>query len=142
VPTREYRFGQCRVRIDRDRLYLETVFPDGAKATATPNHTPADYATAERIGYGRDVVAMWLAHDPLHSWLAALSGLPWSPTLYAVAHGLPATDEHLAEETVVLDFQLFLNTGTVSAALAELLAGCGVSAEGARGRWEKVMEAP
>lgn len=68
---------------------------------------------AWELGYGGDVEAMTLDHDPLHSRLAVALGLERSPTLWAVAHGLELSAElTAAEEAMVLAAQRFLRLAT------------------------------
>jgi hypothetical protein len=55
--------------------------------------------------------------------VAEAQGHPYSPTLWAVAHGLPAEDAHYAEERLVLDFQRFCNGGAVTDAVRRMPPG-------------------
>jgi hypothetical protein len=81
VTHRAFSVGDCDITIGPS--WVVTRFPDGM-------------ARAEHLGYGqgRDAVdAMTRDHDYLHSVIAAELGLPWSPTLHAVAHGDPLNRE-------------------------------------------------
>lgn len=89
--------------------WVVTRYPDGTEVHAHPQHGPEDEARAVALGYP-GVGSMTVEHDPLHTLLAVTLGLGVSPTLWAVAHGLPV-DPVLAEaeEAMVLAAQRFLN---------------------------------
>lgn len=102
------------MRIFEDTHYLETAFPDGTKVPAAPQDTDDYRATAFRLGYGTDTWAMCREHELAHTELAELLGLPYSPTLWAVAHGekraiIGAPGEMQAEEDLVLAYQRWRN---------------------------------
>lgn len=107
--------GACTVTIDDTARYLETRFPDGTVLPAAPNYDPASIALAHDLGYVGDTWAMSRDHELTHSWLAALDGLDWSPTLWHVAHrGAPghvpmSGDAIRAEEARVLNAQRSLS---------------------------------
>ena len=78
--------------------------PCGATVPGAP-HDADDYrATAERLGYGEDTLAMCLDHDPLHAMLCDWLGVTSHALRQAV--GLPH-DELLAllEENAVIAVQ-------------------------------------
>ena len=116
----EVRIGDATIRVWMETKYLETVFEDRTKIGATPD-PERDYDTARAYGYGSDTTALWLDHDPAHSWLAQKNGMPVSPALWAAAHDqakeryrrstLATWDEQAKEESYVLDFQRFVQTG-------------------------------
>jgi hypothetical protein len=140
VPT--LRFGAVTFMYDAKTGFGVTQFPDSAKLPAAPEDTEAYRATARELGYGDDVRRMCIEHEASHSFLAHAAGLPFSPTLYGEAvgrHTLGTAERH-REERRVLDWQRYLNTGEVSAALAEYLAGAGVTAVELRERWEKALK--
>lgn len=72
-------------------------------------HRPEDLDRARHLGYP-DVDAMTFEHDQIHSRLAWALGLPYSPTMWSLAHGedlrQPLTD---LEEMMVMAAQRFLN---------------------------------
>lgn len=105
-----FRIGEVVVYVNNDYRILVTVFPDGSFLDAIPHSTPSYKLTARELGYPDDLEGCWEMcrdHELGHSFLAARVGLPWSPTLYAVAHG--ETFERAAqEEAAVLAFQRLL----------------------------------
>jgi hypothetical protein len=83
--------------------------PNGAVILSTAQDN-ADYrATARRLGYGDDAIAMARDHDRFHAWLADKLGLPASYSMRAVAGQLPEADRELAalEEAAVMSLQEF-----------------------------------
>jgi len=89
--------------------WVVTRYPDGTEVHAHPNHRPDDEKRAAALGYP-DVEAMTLDHDVLHERLARAAGLPYSPTLYGLAHGQPAPPALAAlEEAAVLAYARFVN---------------------------------
>jgi hypothetical protein len=108
--------------VHTEHAYAETLFPDGTRVPAVPHTTKQYRQTAERLGYGDDVAALSREHEFIHSFLCQRQGLPYSPTLWAVAHnhgkGCISLAKQRMEESVVLAFQRYLN-GDESAA-AEL----------------------
>lgn len=108
------RLQGCLVRIFDQAHYVETIFPDGTKVPAAPQDSDEYRATAQRIGYGTDTWRMCLEHEIAHTGLLQSLGLPYSPTLWAVAHGqhdgIPGSPgEMAAEEDLVLAFQTWRN---------------------------------
>lgn len=94
--------------------WVVTRYPDGTEVHAHPQHGPEDVARAEALGYGGDVHAMTLEHDPLHTRLCWALGLDGSPTLRGVARRLLESDAAYgeivrAEEAMVLAAQRFLS---------------------------------
>lgn len=91
--------------------YVETIFDDGTKVPAAPQ-IDSDYARqAHELGY-TDVNLMMREHELLHTLLSQANGLPFSPTLWHVAHKDTdkTTLEYMyAEEKRVLDAQRVLN---------------------------------
>lgn len=107
---RTIAFGACDVRIFDEDHFLETVFHDGTRVPASPEDTDQYRATARRLGYGIDTWALCRDHELSHTQLAELLGLPYSPTLWAVAHGhywgIPGRmGEMMAEGNMVLAYQ-------------------------------------
>ena len=90
--------------------WVVTKYPDGTEVHAHPNHRPEDISLAVELGYGGDVQAMTLWHDPIHTRLAHALGLVHSPTLWAIAHN-ESPDSRVAdlEEAMVLAAQKFIN---------------------------------
>jgi hypothetical protein len=103
-----------------DNGFLETVWPDGAKCPATRDHTMQNADYASQLGYGcvRDALR---EHELAHTFVAEALGFPYSLTLRAVALGFTPGcapyEFQLWEESVVLDFQRYLNTGEIGPAL-------------------------
>ncbi|MBV9866237.1 MAG: hypothetical protein JO316_12865 [Abitibacteriaceae bacterium] len=130
MAVKTLTFKNCWVHIDDELHYLQTVFRDGATVTCVPDWVK-DAETAARLGYGQGraaVLALWREHDPLHTFLAEAQGLPYSPTLWAVAHqddpeNIPPWAQ-LAEEEFVMNFQKFMRCGTMCAEV-EWLKACG-----------------
>lgn len=104
-----YVFPGCSVLIDELNRYVETRFADGTKVGSTPNRDPHSLRVAADLGYADDTWAMSRDHELGHSWLAFIDGLPWSPTMWRLAHpeypGLPSDAEVAEEEATVLEFQ-------------------------------------
>ena len=105
----QYVFPQCRVLVDAASRYVETQFPDGTKVGSTPNRDPHSLNVAEGLGYGDDTWTMSRDHEMGHTWLAHLNGLPWSPTMWRLAHpdrsDVPDDATVAEEEATVLAFQ-------------------------------------
>jgi hypothetical protein len=140
VPT--LRFGEVAFSYVPESGWCESVWPDGARLPGFPEDTESYWATARELGYADDVRRMCIEHEASHCFLAHVAGLPFSPTLRGEAvgrHTLSTAERH-REERVTLDWQRYLNTGEVSAALAEYLAGAGVAAVELRERWEKALK--
>jgi hypothetical protein len=87
-----------------------THYPDGSKVYAIPKHTEEDTERSKSIGYGNDVGRMSYEHEVLHTIVAKLQGLDYSPTLYGVAHNKVYPD-FVREECIVLAYQRYLNDG-------------------------------
>ena len=105
----QYVFPHCSVLVDDANQYVETRFPDGTRVGSTPNRDPHSLRTAQRLGYGDDTWSMSRDHEIAHAWLAYLAGLPWSPTMWRLAHpsgpDIPDDDQVAEEEAMVLEFQ-------------------------------------
>jgi hypothetical protein len=93
-----------------------TLYPDGALVEACAQDSDVYRATARAHGYGEDTALLSREHELCHGLLAAMLGLPHSPTLWAVAHG---TDDPTGplEEAAVLAVQRFARA--VGASLVE-----------------------
>lgn len=120
-----YKFKQCEVQVHLDRDYTVTLFHDGTRVPAAPHAEGEQFQTARRLGYGADVAAMCREHELLHTWLCERFHLPYSPTLWAVAHGqgegcIPVKAQH-EEEALVLAFQAYLNGRPAGPALDSLI---------------------
>ena len=94
--------GQCVFALDLANQYAETRFADGTTVPACPHDTDDYRETARQLGYGADTWAMCWQHEMFHTVLAIAAGLPYSPTLWAVAHGEQGSVD---EEAAVLEFQ-------------------------------------
>ena len=109
----QYVFPRCQVIVDEDARYVESRMEDGAKVGATANTDEWSLATAAELGYGEDTWLMSRDHELSHTWLAHLAGLPWSPTMWRLAHpdsSDVADDVAVAEEEArVLEFQRTLD---------------------------------
>ncbi len=105
----EYVFPGCSVLVDEGARYVETRFADGTKVGSTPNRDSHTLKVAAELGYGDDSWAMSRDHELAHSWLALVDGLPWSPTMWRLAHphgpDLPDDGQVAEEEARVLEFQ-------------------------------------
>lgn len=85
--------------------WVVITLPTGEQVHAHPNEDSARMAAA--LGYGDDVAAMTLDHDPLHARLTDWLGLAASPTLRRAA-GLEPDGELVGlEEAAVLAVQRF-----------------------------------
>lgn len=110
--THEYDIGGTRVVVDHRWRVVRTTFPDGTHVLAAPNRSGEDVARALALGYRGDDPswAMTAEHDLTHVALAHCQGLPHSPMLYAVAHGLNLPQREVdAEEAEVLRVQRVMN---------------------------------
>lgn len=115
----EFRFKHCRVRIFSEpsaSVHVVTRFDDGREVHAIPMMDAESIERAHELGYGgtdhHAVCEMTRWHDLLHTVVAEAQGEPWSPTLYAVAHGYelaPGVVER--EERLVLFVQRALSQG-------------------------------
>jgi hypothetical protein len=87
--------------------------PGGAIVRSRPQKTGAYRATAFRLGYGDDTLALCHQHDPLHAILCSWLGLPDSFALRCAA-GLDNENElSAAEEAAVLAVQRFMRVAGV-----------------------------
>lgn len=112
-------FSACEVREyphEDAHGYLETVWPDGEKCGATRGTEMYNLDYARHLGYTgvRDALR---EHELAHTFIAEKLGYEYSPTLRAVAlkyaPGTAPYELQLAEEAVVLGFQLYLQTGRI-----------------------------
>src|SRR5947209_2625946 len=85
MRARTLTFKNCVVRLEESG-FTETVFPDGTRVPAYPTGCPDQLKMAKALGYDADLARMCREHEVLHTWLCELFGLPYSPTLWAVAH--------------------------------------------------------
>lgn len=100
---RTEKIGECVVTVGPS--WVVTRFPDGVELHAHPSYEAEHWYRACHLGYGWGTAAvdsMCRDHDYQHSVIAAEMGLPWSPTLWAVAHGEPVGPVGDYEERVVL----------------------------------------
>jgi hypothetical protein len=86
------------------------VLPSGEVVEGRPHATDAYRATAARLGYGPDTLAMCRDHDPLHARLCDWLGLLDSFALRDAAGLLDPKEQALAllEEEAVLALQKFI----------------------------------
>ncbi len=105
----QYVFPSCSILVDNAAQYVETRFGDGTKVGSTPNRDAHSRRVAAGLGYGDDTWSMSRDHEVAHTWLAHLAGLPWSPTMWRLAHpwdpDLPDDAQVAEEEAMVLRFQ-------------------------------------
>lgn len=141
APSVVHRFRGCEVHEYPDRGdngYLETVWPDGAKCPATRDHTMQNTAYARHLGY-QSVRDALREHELAHTFVAEALGFPHSPTLRAVADGYPEHgapyERQLWEESVVLEFQVYMQTGAIGPALSPYAWKVGVWAKEFRARF-------
>lgn len=89
--------------------HTEVDLPSGKCVTGYPQGSQHQAEVAQRLGYGTDVLAMVLDHDPLHARLCDWLGLPASYSLRAAAGELPEDEAYLAaiEEEAVIAVQHF-----------------------------------
>jgi hypothetical protein len=81
--------------------------PNGTVVLGAPHETESYRETAQRLGYGDDVLQLARDHDPLHAVLADWLNLPDSPAL-RVAAGLDGPSALAgADEDVVMTLQRF-----------------------------------
>jgi hypothetical protein len=103
-----------------DNGQTNTLYPDGAWVQAYPKPDEVYLATARAQGYGDNPMLMCREHELGHHLIAALLGLPHSPTMWAVAHGTEDPTGPL-EEAAVMAVQRFaraVGASLVDAALA------------------------
>lgn len=105
----QYVFPSCSILVDNRAQYVETRFGDGTKVGSTPNRDAHSLWVAAGLGYGDDTWSMSRDHELAHTWLAHMAGLPWSPTMWRLAHpwgpDLPDDAQVAEEEAMVLRFQ-------------------------------------
>jgi hypothetical protein len=96
------------------------LYPDGALVEACAQDNDVYRATARAHGYGADTALMSREHELGHHLIAALLGLPHSPTMWAVAHGTDDPTGPLEEAAVMAVQRLARAVGAslVDAALA------------------------
>lgn len=108
----------CEVWLWPRSYYLETRYSDGTVVKASPEDTASYHRRARECGY-RGPLATWHLcrdHEISHSLLAEARGMPFSPALWAVAHGEPPhTEANGQEEWVTLSFQHWCVTGDLYA---------------------------
>lgn len=100
------------VEITASAEYVETRFPSGRALIAAIATQPGQDKTAADLGFDSPE-AMNREHDIAHSLLAHWLGLPWSPNIYALAHGEPISDQHVTEEAAVLALQKYARAAGV-----------------------------
>ena len=117
-------FKNTLVNLTLETGYVETLFPeDDTKCPSIPQYNTPEIKTAEELGYGtrmEDVKRMTIEHEILHTFLCESCGLPYSPTLWSVAHNQDRSVEGVIdiwrqyeEEALILSFQKYLNTKMV-----------------------------
>ena len=104
--------------------YTTTTFADGSSVTARHDdiHGVGQVRRARRLGYP-SAEAMNIDHDPTHSLLAHWLGHPYSPTLYAQAHGAQDPWWWLEEHAVFAVQRLAVAWGVDLLARAQHYAG-------------------
>lgn len=88
--------------------------PCGAMIAGRPQDTDEYRATAARLGYGADTLAMCREHDPLHVLLCDWLSLPTSYAMLDAAGLLDPADRELAaieEEAVIAVQRLMRRAG-------------------------------
>lgn len=66
--------------------WAHTVLPNGLEVHAHPDE--CSLREARRLGYGDDVDALTRDHDPLHSMICDMLGMPYSYSLMEKAGGV------------------------------------------------------
>jgi hypothetical protein len=94
-------------RIDIYDTWTRVTLPSGHAVHAIPL-PEQQFETAERLGYGSDVVAMTRDHDPLHALLADWLGLRQSYSLTYATGELAHAGAATLEEEVVMALQRFI----------------------------------
>lgn len=126
-------FKNCVVRADLALGYTETIFRDESRVPAYPTGGDDQRQMSLQLGYGDDVAGMCREHEVLHTWLCERFNLPYSPTLWAVAHGQAAGCAPIwaqqEEEALVLSFQACLNDREADASKLRSLVDRGMSLE-------------
>lgn len=110
-------FPECDVIVYPEYRTVETWFPDGKVAIGTRDGKIGNQDYAEYLGYATAWQAL-VEHELLHTWISIRLDKPYSPTLWAVAHGYTKEcapyEERLLEEALVLSCQRFLRTGHIA----------------------------
>jgi hypothetical protein len=119
-------FNNCTVLVDPNNGWCDTKFDDGTDVPAFPNDDVSSRYTAQELGYGSDLVKMTLDHEFLHTFLCEKAGLPYSPTLWSVAHnhigsGCIPFSRQYEEEALVLSCQKYMNTKQIEKPLEQYL---------------------
>jgi len=96
----------CKVEVYDD--HTEITLPSGKKVVGYPQGSAHQAEVAQRLGYGTDVLAMVLEHDPLHAKLCDWLGFT-SYSLRQTAGELSNEEAYLAEaeEEAVIAVQRF-----------------------------------
>lgn len=109
----EVAVGDAVCWIDDDRRKVQTVFADGAVASAVPVYDPESIARARALGYrGSDEAVVWAMtrdHDLLHSIVAANVDGGESHALRYAAGRESRRDRRQLEERLVFLVQRALN---------------------------------
>lgn len=144
MDAKTLAFKNCVVRMEKSG-FTETVFRDGSRVPAYPTGLADQREIGKRLGYGCDLARMCREHEVLHTWLCELFGLPYSPTLWAVAHGqaegcapLWAQQE---EESLVLAFQALLNNAAADSHVLKSLTDRGISLDDLKGQARELLRA-
>jgi hypothetical protein len=144
MTVRTLTFKNCVVRLEESG-FTETRFADGTRVPAYPTGLPEQAELSRRLGYGADVMRMCREHEVLHTWLCELFGLPYSPTLWAVAHenaeGCAPDWAQREEESLVLSFQAYLNDSPVDLKYLRSLQDRGMSLDGLKGEARELLRA-
>lgn len=99
-PFLEIPVGDCTYTIDEEHRLAWTTFPDGTKLVAAPNFDDDSVDLACDLGYD-STWAMSRDHELLHTIIAFTSGLPYSPTLWKVAH--PEDPDNISNREVAIE---------------------------------------
>lgn len=92
--------------VDFYDIGVDTVLPDGTNVWAEPQGSEGYRHMARDLGYGEDTLEMCREHELGHSVLAALMGMPYSPTMWGLTHP-PHNPHYKEEEAVVLSLQRY-----------------------------------
>lgn len=80
-----------RYYVSDERYSVLTSFEDGASCHGVATFDQEQHDRARALGYGEGEEAVWemhREHDLLHTIVSQAQGWPWSPTLWAAAHGV------------------------------------------------------
>lgn len=89
----------------------DVLLPSGTNVPGRPQNNAEQAATAERLGYGTDVLQMCRDHDPLHALLTDWLGMSSSYSLSLSTVKNPGSEDRYiaeAEEELVLMLQKFM----------------------------------